>query len=361
MNDGGVWRDETTGVWLDDDNYFRDDNDQYIITPVSLSFHIWTAYSPFVQWSQFVSEFILAMKAIRKDGDITKLKTFVNTTLGETWSDESDADKLDSQFLYARREHYNPAGFNKRGLALFGGFDMQDDRVEGEIRAYGANNESWLVDYFILRGVPSEPELWDRLHERMLKTYKREDGQELSVTRVCFDSGGHYTTEVYDFSKRCGIHWVIPTKGASTYGEPLINYPRKRNTHGVYLTMIGTDTAKDIVYNRLRLTTDSYDEPIDSFYHFPIAEWCDMAYFNQLCAEHKVPKKHRGRMIMAYDAGERRNEAIDCASGSLCAFKISVEHYGLNLDILAQKAEFPERNATQENSFLNIAKKLKVN
>jgi len=364
MNDGGVWIDEERGIWVDSEDYFRDENGSYIATPKHVSFHIWTAYSPFVQWEQFVSEFIIAQKLLKKDGDISKLKTFVNTTLGETWADIDDAERLDAGILHNRREHYSIRGFNKRGVALFGGFDMQDDRIEGEIRVYGvdengkANNESWLVDYFILRGDPAQPELWDRLHERVNATYMREDGVEMPITRICFDSGGHYTTEVYEFSKRCGINFVIPTKGASTYGEPLINYPRKRTKHGVYLTMIGTDAAKDIIYNRLRLVTDDLLEPTSGFYHFPIADWCDLTYFTQLCAEVKVPKKHRGRMVMVYDAGSRRNEPIDCASGSLCAYKISVEHYGLNLEIVAEQLEYPERNTTVKNNFLDVAKRL---
>ncbi len=364
MNEGGVWRDENSGVWIDEDDYFRDENGAYIITPKHVAFHIWTAYSPFVQWSQFVSEFIIAQKLVRKDGDTSKLKTFINTTLGETWADADDAERLDAGVLHNRREHYSKRGFNKRGIALFGGFDMQDDRIEGEIRSYGvdengkANNESWLVDYFILRGDPSQPELWDRLHEQVLATYMREDGVELPITRICFDSQGHYTTEVYEFSKRAGISFVIPTKGASTYGEPLINYPRKRTKHGVYLTMIGTDTAKDIIYNRLRLVTDDLTQPKAGFYHFPLIDWCDLTYFTQLCTEVKIPKKHRGKMVMVYDAGSRRNEAIDCASGTLCALKISIEHYGLNLDIVAEKLEYPERNTTVRNNFLDVAKRL---
>jgi len=360
MNERGVWRDEESKWWIDEFDYFRDENGAYITTPRHVSFHIWTAYSPFVQWSQFVSEFIIAIKLLKKDGDVSKLKTFCNTTLGETWSDIDDSDRLEPQNLHNRREHYPKEGFSKRGLTIMGGFDMQDDRIEGEFTAIGLNNEKFLLEYFVLRGDPSQPELWDRLHDKILKTFLREDGQEIPITRICFDSGGHYTTEVYEFSKRVGVHFVIPTKGASTYGEPLINYPRKKTKHGVYLTMIGTDTAKDIIYNRLRLQADDLTQPISGFYHFPIADWCDLTYFTQLCAEVKVPKKHKGRMVMVYDAGSRRNEPIDCASGTLCALKISEEHYGLDLQSLAEKVEFPERNTTVQNSFADAAKRLRV-
>ena len=359
MNERGVWRDEKNGVWLSDsDGYFYDQNGVVIDTPKHVAFHIWTAYSPFVQWSQFVSEFIIATALYKKDGDITKLKTFINTTLGETFADIGSGEVLDSIALYNRREHYSEKGFNKRGLALMGGFDMQDDRIEGEITAVGLNNEKWLVDYFILRGNPAQPEIWDRLEERMHNTYMREDGQEIPISRVCFDSGGHYTTEVYEFSKRMGVHWVIPTKGASVYGEPLITYPRKLDKHGVLLTMIGTDTGKDILYNRLRLENDDLNKPKNGFYHYPIADWCNKQYFKQLCAEKKIPKKTQRGMIMVYDAGSRRNEPVDCSVLTLACLKISIEHYGLNLITLSEKVEFPDRNPTMKNNFLDVARRL---
>lgn len=44
--------------------------------------------------------------------------------------------------------------------------------------------------------------------------------------------------------------------------------PRKRNKNGVYLTEIGTDTAKEQIYNRFTLTPEG-DEPLPGAVHFP--------------------------------------------------------------------------------------------
>ncbi|GHL78718.1 hypothetical protein ECZU36_00020 [Escherichia coli] len=41
---------------------------------------------------------------------------------------------------------------------------------------------------------------------------------------------------------------VIPIKGASVYGKPVASMPRKRKKTG--LLEIGTDTAKEQIYNR---------------------------------------------------------------------------------------------------------------
>uniref|UniRef100_UPI001F4072B5 terminase gpA endonuclease subunit n=1 Tax=Escherichia coli TaxID=562 RepID=UPI001F4072B5 len=67
---------------------------------------------------------------------------------------------------------------------------------------------------------------------------------EMSVSRICWDTGGIDPTIVYERSKKHGLFRVIPIKGASVYGKPVASMPRKRNKNGVYLTEIGTDKGK---------------------------------------------------------------------------------------------------------------------
>ena len=59
------------------------------------------------------------------------------------------------------------------------------------------------------------------------------------------DSGGHFTDEVYAFSRKMDMDWLIPIKGASQAGKPVANFPKTRNKKGIYLTLVGTDTAKE--------------------------------------------------------------------------------------------------------------------
>ncbi|EHW67211.1 hypothetical protein ECDEC10A_1002 [Escherichia coli DEC10A] len=44
--------------------------------------------------------------------------------------------------------------------------------------------------------------------------------------------------------KKHGVFRVLPVKGASVYGKPVITMPKTRNQRGVYLCEVGTDTAK---------------------------------------------------------------------------------------------------------------------
>lgn len=76
---------ETTGMFTVDGLRWFNSTGMEIDPPDSVSFHIWTAYSPFTTWVQMVKEFHKTL------GDPGKRKTFVNTTLGETWSEDIEA------------------------------------------------------------------------------------------------------------------------------------------------------------------------------------------------------------------------------------------------------------------------------
>ena len=92
----------------------------------------------------------------------------------------------------------------------------------------------------------------------------------MNIAQVCMDSGGHFTDEVYAFSRKMGIDWLIPIKGASQAGKPVANFPKTRNKKGVYLTLVGTDSAKELIYQRYRIL-----EPGAGYCHWPIKECLD--------------------------------------------------------------------------------------
>lgn len=73
------------------------------------------------------------------------MKSFVNTVLGEPYEEEYEAPEWTR--LYERREKY-PMGIVPQGaLFLTAGVDVQRDRLECEIVAWGRDKESWSVDY----------------------------------------------------------------------------------------------------------------------------------------------------------------------------------------------------------------------
>lgn len=319
----GVWRCVETGIFTRNGIDWFDSEGVQIAAPDAVSFQLWTILSPFTTWERIVRAFL---KAKATPG---KLKTFVNTTLGETWEDEM-GERLDWELLYGRREVYSEVP--EAATALLGGIDTQDDRYEGRVWAFGPDEESWLVDRWILYGDPAGPELKRKVGQKLHKSYQRSDGALLQVTRWGWDSGGHYTDEVYAQSKQHGIMWVIPLKGANVYGKPIANFPRRRNAKGVFLTEVGTDNAKELIYNRLKIQPQP-GQLVSGCVHFPVNdEICDEDELKQITAEAKVAKIERGRRVYRWESDGRRNEALDCFVYAIAALRISQQRFGLNLD-----------------------------
>ncbi|RRV38632.1 phage terminase large subunit family protein [Stutzerimonas stutzeri] len=326
----GRWICEKTGIWTRDGlDYFSADG-EVIPTPDSVTFHIWTAYSPFTTWGRIVLDFYKA-----KD-DRNKLKTFINTTLGETW-EEDEGEKVEWEHLYARREVWEV--LPERAVILVGFIDTQDDRYEGRVWAYGPGEESWLVDRWILNGDPASEELRRKVGLRLHDTYRRADGNVLRVALWGWDSGGHYTDEVYAESRKHGIMWVIPTKGHSIYGKPIADFPKTKHKSGTYLTMIGTDNAKETIYSRLRIQPQP-GAAVPGCIHLPANdEICDEDELKQLTAERKVMKLVKGKRMHMWDAKGRRNEALDCCVGALAMLRVAQQRFGVDLSITHQPTQ----------------------
>jgi phage terminase large subunit GpA-like protein len=139
----------------------------------------------------------------------------------------------------------------------------------------------------------------------------------LSPAACCIDSG-HLPERVYRFVRPRLDRHVFATKGSSGgYGEPLVSRARKSGVHAVPLFMIGTTTAKEIVYTRLQIST-----PGPGYMHFPkeIKRGYDAAYFRQLTAEECTIQWKAGRKVKKFaNPSGRRNEALDIRCMALAA------------------------------------------
>lgn len=318
MQERGTWRCEKTGTYTADGmEYFTADG-KLRDAPESVAFHVWTAYSPFTTWARIVRDFL------KCKGDRSKLKTFVNTTLGETWQ-EDQGEKLDNDLLYARREHY-AAEIPVGQCVLTAAVDTQDDRFEIEYKAWVSGEESYAISYERLYGDLSRSEIWQTLHRRLTRQFRTLDGGIVEARIIMIDSGGHYTDEVYQFCKRHGVRRFVPVKGHNVMGKPIASWPRKRNDKGVYLTMIGTDTAKEIIADRLKIT-----EPGEGYMHYPVSGEFDEDYFKHLTNERRIMKVVKGRRVWVWDSGGRRNEPFDLSVYHLAGVRVLQQHFGVRL------------------------------
>ena len=293
-------------------------------------YHLSSLYSPngWYSWANAVEDFLAAKS------DPILLKDWTNTVLGQTWQEAGES--VDYELLYQRREHY-PADVPWHAEVLTCGVDVQDDRIEYEVVGWGAGEESWSIDYIRLYGDLSRPDIWKILADKLRKPYRRQDGVLMNLAQVCMDSGGHFTDEVYAFSRKQGADWLIPIKGASQAGKPIATFPKTRNKKGIYLTLVGTDTAKELIYQRYRIL-----EPGAGYCHWPVKDCFDEDYFKQATAEEKIRKYKKGVAYFEWDAKKKRNEALDCRVYALTAVRILQQHRGLDLERLAEQRPEPE-------------------
>ncbi len=295
-------------------------------------FHISELYSPWGKLPNIVDDF-LKSKANRE-----RLMVWVNTVLGEPFED--DGDRLAWQVIYNRREHY-PAEVPAGALVLVASTDVQDNRLETSVWAFGKGDESWLIEHHIIFGNLARPEPWAALDEFLKKIYHHESGLQLRISAATVDSGGHFTAQVYKFCRGKEDRRIYATKGGNTAGLPLISRPRTSNMGKVPLVTLGTDTAKQIIHSRLRI-----DEPGPGYVHLPVKQFVDEEYVQQLTAEKSVPKYHNGFPYRVWVKTRQRNEALDCFVGALAAVAMLNPNYDrLAAHLLAEKPEAPAQEA----------------
>lgn len=273
MLDGGEWRAEGT---------FRG----------HASFHVWAAYSlsPNATWGQLAAEFLEA----RKQGP-EKLKTFINTALGETWQERGEAP--DWERLYLRREHYAIGSVPAGVRFVTAGVDVQKDRFVYEVVGWSETKESWSIDAGVIAGDTSAESTWSKLDELLGRTFPGEGGREFSIATLAIDSG-YNTQQVYSWARRHSMSRVIACKGVAT-ARTLIGTPTavdvtargRKLSRGYKVWAVGVSIAKAELYGWLRLPRPGDGEPTPpGWVHFP--EYGE-DYFKQLTAEHLVTSTRR--------------------------------------------------------------------
>jgi len=252
-------------------------------------------YSPFVTIGETVMEFLDA-----KDTP-EKLKTFVNTALAETWE---EGEKPEVTGIENRAVKY-PCEVPDGVLILVAGVDVQGDRLECEVIGYGADEESWSINYYVILGTPNSKETWNRLKAELTRGYQHEGGYQMRISAVGIDTGGHHTKQGYRFAKENTGRRFLAMKGHSTAGQPLISRPTKPSKDRVRLYKVGTEAAKDAIYGSLRVA-----EPGPGYCHFP--DLYDIEYYKQLTSEKRINKFEKGKSEIRYIKIRERNEALDC-------------------------------------------------
>jgi phage terminase large subunit GpA-like protein len=281
------------------------------------TFFISSLYSPlgFYSWEEAVASWIEAIS--RKDKML--IRTFINTVLGEGYTEES-VEGVDSKGLYERRELYSDDGsFDVPNDVLFitCGADVQKDRIEAQVIGTGFDNEEWVVDYKVFygptdilgdenlnyRGVKTS---WGQFHEFLNTKYKHQCGLDMPIEMTLVDSK-YRSPQVYTFCKGSADKMVFPVQGRNGWGKGLVYIPTKPNKFGVRVFEAMADEIKEQIYDQIKNNTVG-----PNYIHFPRAVSLPHNYFKGLVIEELRTKQQGFKTVRYWHCPTGgRNEPLD--------------------------------------------------
>ena len=295
----------------------------------TVGFHLNALYSPigWMDWRSMAKEYEEAKTAQAK-GDPGLMQVFYNTRLAKVWDSAQAQTKAEVLRDRARLETYGMGAMDRRALMLTAAVDVQANRLELMVMGWGVGMERWVIDFQIIWGDPADERTWAVLDEKLKVRYPHPCGVGLGILATAVDSGGHHTDEVYQFCRIRRWRNIFAIKGASKPGKPVIaqrpsmvdvTWKGQTERNGAELWFVGTDTAKDWIYNRY-----PFEEGPGAL-HF--ANDLPDDFFDQCVAERKVARYVRGHKRIEWVKGKaERNEALD-----LMVYCLAMAHYlGLN-------------------------------
>ena len=325
--------------------------------PTTVGYHLSALYSPigWLSWERIVRAWDAAQ------GSDEAIKAFRNTILGETWVETGEAP--DWQRLYDRRERWTSGTVPAGGLFLTAGADVQKDRIEVDVWAWGRGLESWLVDHVVIEGGPDRHDAWSELTALLDRSWPHERGAHLRIARLAIDTG-YEAPAVYSWSRAQGFGQVSPVKGVEGFnrsspvsGPTFVDATEggKRLRRGARLWTVAVSTFKAETYRFLRLERPT-EEDLAEGAAFPpgsvhLPHWVENEWLKQFVAEQLVTvRTKRGFARLEWQKLRERNEALDCRVYARAAAWIAGADRWPEARWQDLERQFPDRNAMRAES-----------
>lgn len=268
--------------------------------------------SPWLSWPDIIRKWRDAQ------GNHERLKVFVTHVLAEPWKTESE--RIDVHVLTARAEPMPEAPLE--AAIATGAIDVQANRLETLLVAWGPGEQSFVLDWQQHEGDPTESDApWKAAWDALTKPV----GVPLQV--VAIDTG-FLTSTAWKWIDRwhdpAGVR-VLGVKGEDGRGRAIMRKPGKARRKGERPPwLVGVDSVKDLL--KLRLPRKPGLEGAIRF-----ADGLDAVFYDQLTSEElrTVIQKGRPTKVWRLIAG-RRNEGLD-----LLVYNVAALH-ALGVKAIAQ-------------------------
>lgn len=314
--------------------------------PFFRSYHISALYSMTKSWWEIVYDFLDA------GTDPKKLQTFYNLDLGLPFEDKTGG--VEYQTVHRLKDdtmanNYVP----KEALFMTACADIQRDRIECEIKAWGDRFRCWGIDHRIFYGNTSD--LYDSCWEQLAKVKDEvfTGGRQIEIMLV--DSGDGETRDVvYNFCDIFGDGLILPLKGFVSTVRTREKYKiAETGLDGLNLIEIYTDLYKNSLSRFLSQDEREGDVYPDGWFTF--ANGYSDSYFRQLTTERKVKVKTPGGLTTTRWEQHGRNEAFDLNVYNLAACDLIIYQYSvafLGLESASPRDVF---------EYLKLSKQIKEN
>lgn len=308
----------------------------------------------FDTWTDLVYQWLEAVPPNSGIVDEGKLKTFLNTSLGQTWEEKGKSPKVTVLMNNTRSYKINSIpdktaelDGNRRIVLLtlacdLGGImneNVEDVRLDWEILAHSSTGVTYSVDHGSIgtfkrkrKRTKAESEnygdrtkwtynhghpnsVWPELHKIMKTTYVSENGYGYDIDITTIDTG-HFTRLSYEFINKTTDCIVVGIKGAPEANFRKIQkdtavIKRSREMAGK-LYLLEVNQIKDVLASNMKLKegVDGY-QPI-GFMNFPQPErgkYTMKSYFKHFEGEHRVEEKS-GDTVTGF-AWKKKNSDVE--------------------------------------------------
>jgi len=280
-------------------------------------------YSPWPKssWGAIADEFV------RAKGSPEDLTAWTNLREGISY-DHDAGEKPDAESLL---KFVEPIGgvVPAQAIVLTAATDIQGDRWETKIKAWGPGEESWIIDYVTHYGNPDDEAFWDKLDKAFAVKYPTQAGRVMPISCALVDAG-YKTDRVYAFCAGKGKRRIWPIMGLSSMNTAAPIWPRRPVRAGkgkiVDRFDLNVGEAKSTVYARLAITARAGPGATGAgIMHFDGTgaddDMCDGEYFAQLTAEVRVQRVRAGKRWFEFIKTRPRNEALDLEGYNLAALR----------------------------------------
>ena len=294
--------------------------------PGYVSFHMSALYAPGAMfgWEHYINQYLKANPSGQPQ-DESKMKTFTNLVLGQTWEDKGDAPQATQLMKNIRRyevgsipEKISIADGNGKIILLTCASDLNgtedDARLDYEVVAWSESGASYSVTQgsigtFIPREGSkknkTDRERWTYDHHKplsvwaefdkiLLAKYPTDNGRNMGIVISGVDTG-HYTLQAYNYIDKANTY-VVGLKGDKEhqyikYGIDVPSFKHGRERNKLYILQV--NQIKDEIAGLMRLNWDegnddhqpsgfmNYPQPSKGLYGFD-------NYFEHYQAEHRI-------------------------------------------------------------------------